>query len=73
MVRLRCYDIHGRLIRTLANNEPVPAEGTMVWDGYDDQHRRARIGMYILLFEALDNFGGAVVTMKEVAVVAGKL
>jgi hypothetical protein len=32
-----------------------------------------RIGMYIILFEAFDNFGGTVKTMKDVAVVARRL
>jgi hypothetical protein len=39
----------------------------------DDEGNRLRIGMYIVLFEALDNFGGTVKTMKDVAVVARKL
>ncbi len=73
MVRLRIYDVTGRLVRLLANDEPASSSGTIIWNGLDDKGERVRIGMYIILFEALDNFGGTVRTMKDVAVVAAKL
>ncbi|HTR80388.1 MAG TPA: lamin tail domain-containing protein [Bacteroidota bacterium] len=73
MIRVRCFDVQGRLVRTLANNEPAAATGTILWDGLDDAQRRVRIGMYIILFEALDQNGGVLRTMKDVAVVARKL
>ncbi len=73
MVRIRCYDVVGRLTRTIANNEPVASSGTIFWNGQDDQGRRVRIGMYIILFEALDASGDVVRTMKDVAVVATRL
>jgi hypothetical protein len=72
-VRLRIYDVTGRLVRLLANDEPASSSGTIIWNGLDDKGERVRIGMYIILFEALDNFGGTVRTMKDVAVVAAKL
>ena len=73
MVRVRCFDVVGRLIRTIANNEPVASSGTIFWNGRDDQGRRARVGMYVVLFEALDASGGVVHTIKDVAVVATRL
>ena len=73
MIRVRCFDVQGRLVRTLANNEPAASSGTILWNGLDDNNRRVRIGMYIILFEALDASGGVVHTMKDVAVVATKL
>ena len=73
MIRVRCFDIQGRLVRTLVNNEPAVSSGTILWNGLDDNNRRVRIGMYIILFEALDSSGGVVHTMKDVAVVATKL
>jgi hypothetical protein len=73
MIRVRCFDVQGRLVRTLANNEPAASSGTVIWNGLDDNNRRVRIGMYIILFEALDSSGGVVHTMKDVAVVATKL
>ncbi|HTY09965.1 MAG TPA: lamin tail domain-containing protein [Bacteroidota bacterium] len=73
MIRVRCFDVQGRLVRTLANNEPAAASGTLLWNGLDDNNKRVRVGMYIILFEALDAGGGVVHVMKDVAVVATKL
>ncbi len=73
MIRVRCFDVQGRLVRTLANNEPVASSGTLLWNGLDDNNRRVRIGMYIILFEALDAAGGIDRVMKDVVVVATKL
>ena len=72
-IRVRIYDVTGRLIRRLAQSEPASSAGSLIWNGLDDDGQRVRIGMYIILFEALDNFGGVVKAMKDVAVVARKL
>ncbi|MEW5798677.1 MAG: lamin tail domain-containing protein [Bacteroidota bacterium] len=72
-IRVRIYDVMGRLIRRLAQSEPSPSSGSIIWNGLDDDGHRVRIGMYIILFEAFDNFGGTVKTMKDVAVVARRL
>ena len=52
---------------------PLRLRGHLLWNGLDDNNRRVRIGMYIILFEALDSSGGVVHAMKDVAVVATKL
>ena len=72
-IRVRIYDVTGRLVRRLAVNETSPSTGSIIWNGLDDDGHRVRIGMYIILFEAFDNFGGTVKTMKDVAVVAKRL
>lgn len=72
-IRVRIYDVSGRLIRTLVQNETFPSTGAVIWDGSDDQGHRVRIGPYIILLEALDNFGGPAAVMKGVAVAARKL
>ncbi len=72
-IRVRIFDVTGRMIRRLAQNELSPSTGSIIWNGMDDDGNRVRIGMYIVLFEALDNFGGTAKTMKDVAVVARKL
>jgi hypothetical protein len=73
VIRLRIYDIRGRLIRTLANNEPAGPRGDVIWDGMDENRRKARIGIYILLLEAIDDRGGTVETAKGTVVLAGVL
>jgi hypothetical protein len=73
VVRIRIFDAGGRLIRTLADGEPAGSAGEVVWNGFDDGGRRARIGPHIVLLEASDSRGGSVTALKAVAVVATKL
>ena len=70
---LRIYDIRGRLIRFLANNEPCGGSGDVVWDGYDEARCRVRIGIYIILLEVVDEDREAVLTARGSVVVAGRL
>lgn len=72
-IRARIFDSVGRRIRSLANNEASGARGSIVWDGLDDDRQKARIGIYILLLEAIDERGGVVETVKGVVVLAAKL
>ncbi len=73
VIRITIFDVKGRLIRTLANNEPAGATGNIVWDGNDDDGRKARIGMYVVILEGVDQGGGVVETAKGVVVLAAKL
>lgn len=72
-IRVRIYDAVGRRIRTLANNDPAGARGGIVWDGLDDEKRKARVGIYVVLFEAIDDRGGVIETAKAAVVVAARL
>ncbi len=72
-IRIRIFDVTGRLIRRLVQGEASASTGTALWDGLDDDGRRVRIGIYVILLEALDNFGATVRTLKDAAVVARKL
>jgi hypothetical protein len=73
VIRIRIFDVKGRLIRTLANSEPSGSTGQTVWDGRDDDNTRARIGMYIVFLEAIDDRGGILETAKGVVVLAARL
>jgi hypothetical protein len=72
-VRLKIFDSLGRPVRTLVNYEPSASTGQIIWDGLDDDKRRLRMGIYIILLEAVDTSGGTVESSKAAAVVAGKL
>jgi hypothetical protein len=72
-VSLKIYDVKGRLIRYLVNSEPGGAGRDVVWDGYDDDRQRARVGIYILLLEGLNESGGNAYSAKGVVVLAAKL
>lgn len=51
---LRIYDIKGRLIKTLIDDEPQ-VSGEITWDGKDDENRTVRVGIYIVWAEAEGN------------------
>jgi hypothetical protein len=72
-VSLKLYDVKGRLIRYLVNNEPSGSGRDIVWDGYDDERQKARVGIYIMLLEGLNESGGNVYSAKGVVVLAAKL
>ncbi|MEA3409807.1 MAG: FlgD immunoglobulin-like domain containing protein, partial [Candidatus Eisenbacteria bacterium] len=59
-VRLRVYDIGGRLIRTLVDGEASGNSCDVVWDGRADRGHRVGAGVYFVRLEA----GGEVRTHK---------
>ena len=72
-LRVKVYDVKGRLVRTLANNLPSGSKGQIIFNGLNDNGERLRIGIYIIYLEALDSRGGTVETIKSPVVVATKL
>ena len=56
-----------------ANGELAGTQGEIVWNGFDDNKQRARIGVYVVFLEATDRSSSKVITAKAVAVVATKL
>jgi len=50
---LKVYDVRGRKVRWLANNELVSQTGEKLWDGRDDQGRLLPVGVYVVYLEAL--------------------
>jgi hypothetical protein len=53
-VRLRVFDIRGRLVRTLAQETVAAGRYTQAWNGADDQGRAVSPGIY---FYRLDTPG----------------
>lgn len=45
-VSLSLYDVRGRRVRVLVNEELAPGEYSMTWDGRDDNRRRVSRGVY---------------------------
>jgi hypothetical protein len=46
--RLRVYDVHGRLVRTLAEGDRAVGTVTVRWDGRDAAGARVRPGVYLV-------------------------
>ncbi|MDA0987375.1 MAG: lamin tail domain-containing protein [Bacteroidetes bacterium] len=72
-IRARIFDRRGYLVRSLANNDASTSTGNLIWDGFNDDKQRLRIGAYILLFEALDQKGTTILQSKNVIIVAKSL
>jgi flagellar hook assembly protein FlgD len=47
-VRVRIYDVSGRLVRTLADRVFPPGEHSLTWDGADDGGRRVPRGVFFV-------------------------
>ncbi len=72
-IRIRIFDSVGRLVRTLVDNEPSASNGTIVFDGLDDNKQPLRIGIYIILLEAINQQNGIVEQVKKPIVIAKRL
>jgi hypothetical protein len=70
---LKVYDIHGRMVRFLLNNESTGASRTVFWDGTDEDGQRCRMGIYIVYLEALDRLHRMVHRTKRTLVLATRL
>jgi hypothetical protein len=51
-VRLKVYDISGRVVRRLVDGDEPAGNRLVLWDGRDDHGRIAAAGMYVLRLEA---------------------
>ena len=72
LLNANIFDLEGRRISVLANNELLAARGSLKWDGTTSDRSKARIGIYLIWFEIFDAEGN-VMTAKEPIVVAGQL
>ena len=72
-VRIKIFDSKGRLVRTLVNNQASGSNGSIIFNGFDDENNSLRMGIYIIFLEALNDNSGVVETIKTVVVVARKL
>lgn len=70
LIQATIYDRFGRKVRTLAQNVVAGKSGSLVWDGKRDDGTNNRIGIYILLFKAVDNNSGKEFIKKETIVIA---
>jgi len=72
-IRLRVFDDKGRLVRTIADYKPSGSKGKIIFDGLNDKGEPLRVGMYIVLLEAVSESGNILEVQKKVLVIATKL
>jgi len=68
---VKIYDAEGRLIKQLANNELLGAEGSFRWDGEREDGSKARIGYYVVWVQVF-NADGNVNTFRKRLAIAGE-
>jgi hypothetical protein len=73
LVRARIFDARGRRVRTLEDARLAGRTGELVWNGRDDSGNRVRVGVYVVLFEAVKANAGTVARFKAPVVVARPL
>ncbi|MFQ5601967.1 MAG: lamin tail domain-containing protein [bacterium] len=73
LVNIKIYDLRGRLVRFLLNNQPSGSNHVVLWDGRDDQAQKARMGIYIVFLQALNEQSGVLKTEKKTVILAGRL
>ena len=64
------FDTQGRIIRHLMQNELLGVEGSISWDGLNNQREKVRMGTYIIYFEYFD-LEGDIHVIKHPCVVGG--
>jgi hypothetical protein len=63
-VSVRVYDVQGRLVRSLLDQDAAPGDFRLPWDGRDDSGADAHAGMYFARYVA----GGRVVNSTKIVV-----
>lgn len=66
------YDATGYLVRNLVNGELLDREGSLQWDGTDNNGQKARVGIHLLVIE-LFRPDGTVKRFKKTCIVAGRM
>jgi len=70
--KLEIYNSDGVMIKSIFRNFLLGQEGTLVWNGIQDDGRLGQIGIYIALFEYY-SLHGQVTKIKKAFVLAAKL
>ncbi len=66
----RIFDVRGRLVRTLATNQPIGSQVHLVWNGRHDRGQIVPIGMYIVLVDVFLTASGKTQQFKGIVVLA---
>ncbi len=72
MMTINIFGANGNLVRKLINNEYMGVEGSVNWDGLQDDNTKAPVGIYVFLIQIWD-LNGNVKKYKNTAVLAAKL
>ena len=57
VLNMKVFDDRGHLIRTIANNEILTRQGSVIWDGKNDRGTLASLGIYVIWLEYFNSEG----------------
>ncbi|PKP33230.1 MAG: hypothetical protein CVT99_01905 [Bacteroidetes bacterium HGW-Bacteroidetes-16] len=72
MMTVKIFNAGGYTVRKLVNNQYLGTSGMVSWDGIQDDHSKAPVGIYVFYVEVFD-LNGNVKKYKKVGVLAIKL
>jgi len=72
VANISIYDTRGREVRKLVRNVLLGNDGTFTWDGINEDHGKAAIGIYVIFIEIF-NQSGDVNKYKKTCVLGSKL
>ncbi|RDC55089.1 hypothetical protein DU508_18220 [Pedobacter chinensis] len=72
LATVNIYSDKGRLVKKLLKNQTIGTNGTLTWDGLDDNGQKAAIGIYVVLFDVFD-LKGNTKRFRNTVVLARKL
>ncbi|MGE5394153.1 MAG: gliding motility-associated C-terminal domain-containing protein [Candidatus Saccharibacteria bacterium] len=72
VANVRIFDIAGRVVKYLVNNESLASQGSWIWKGDSDSGQKLNLGVYIILVELYDPEGHTK-TFKKTCTVSDRL
>lgn len=72
LANVSIYTDKGLLVKKLLNNQTIGTQGNLTWDGLDENGQKAKVGIYVILFEVFDA-KGSIQKFKHTCVLAAKL
>ncbi len=72
VANISIYDVSGRLIRDLVQNQLLGTNGSYTWNGITNNNEKASIGYYLVYIEVFD-LNGKIRQYKKTTVLGGRL
>ena len=70
VIRVKIFDLAGRVVRSLTQATYTPGAGSILWDGKDERSMPVPIGIYVILLEGITAETAATERYKSVVAVA---
>lgn len=68
LITINIYDINGRQIQEIANNCLSGQQNFFKWDGYDSNHRKVDLGVYIVITQIYQHTKKSILNKTAIAV-----